>query len=124
MRTGTMGKLLSLDARGKFGFSGGFGRIAFGYNRLGFYNWYCGMYQKKYYYGKPHISRQRFAWGKNNQLEKQQLWRGVFADGKVAYDNLTNEDKQIWRIRGGKRRLTGYNCYMSEWLKDHKSILN
>jgi len=124
MRTGTMGKLLSLDARGRFGYSGGFGRIAFGYNRFGFYNWYCGTYQKKYYYGKPYIARQRITWGSNPQTERQQLWRGVFADGKAEYDLLDNEARQQWREWGNKRKLTGYNYFMSEWLKEHKNILN
>mgnify|MGYP007099592342 CR=1 FL=1 len=53
MRTGALGKLLSIEARGKFGYSGAFGRIAFGFNRFGFYNWYCGIYQKKNLLGKP-----------------------------------------------------------------------
>jgi hypothetical protein len=124
MHTGPMGKCLSGDARGKFGYSGGLGRLMLGYNRLGFYNWYCGIYQKKYLWGKPYISRQKFYRPTNNQKEKQQIWRGVFRDGKTQYDLLTTEQKIEYKKRGAVQQITGYNLFMSEWLYSHKSILN
>jgi len=119
-----MGKLLSLDARGRFGYSGAFGRIAFGYTRLGFYNWYCGTYQKKYYFGKPHISRQRITWGSNPQTERQQLWRGVHASGVTEWQTFDIETKEQWRLRARNRRITAFNMFMSEWLKSHKYVLD
>ncbi len=124
MHTGNMGKLLSIDARGKFGFSGGFGRIAFGYTRLGFYNWYAGIYQKKYLYGVPYLSRMKFYRPTNNQHENQQLWRSQVTGGWVAWRALDPETREQWRLRGMKRRMTGPNAFMSEWLKSHKSVLD
>jgi hypothetical protein len=124
MHTGALGKVLSGEARGKFGYSGGFGRIAFGYTRFGFYNWYAGIYQKKYYFGKPYISRMKFYRPKNNQKPTQQLWRGVFKDGKAQYDLLSDEQKLVYKKRGILKHITGYNIFMSEWLFAHKNILN
>jgi len=119
-----MGKLLSLDARGKFGYSGGLGRIALGYTRLGFYNWYCGIYQKKYYFGKPYISRMKFYRPTNNQMETQQLWRGVLADGIIAWRALTSEQKKSFNKRAIGKTMSGYNLFLSEYLNSHKSILD
>ena len=115
-----MGKLLSLDARGKFGYSGGFGRIAFGYTRLGWYSWYCGIYSKHYYYGKPFISRMKFYLPKNNQMEQQQLWRGVLASAVLAWKALDSETKISWNKRVQGRCMSGYNLFISEYLKSHK----
>lgn len=123
MRTGNLGKLYSLDARGKFGYSGGFGRIAFGYTRLGFYNWFCGIYQKKYFYGKPFISRSKFYRPTNPQTELQQAWRGVVASGWDEWNTFTAEKKEEYKKIGDSRRITGPNAFMSEWLNSHKNIL-
>lgn len=123
MHTGAIGKGMSLDARGKFGFSGGFGRIAFGYNRFGFYSWYAGVYQKKYYFGKPYISRQKFNWGSNPQTEFQQLWRAQVASGWVAWFALTSDQKWQYRDRAKNLTMTGANLFMREWLNAHKDVL-
>ena len=118
-----MGKLLSLDARGKFGYSGGFGRITFGYTRLGFYSWWCGIYQKKYYYGEPYISRSKFYRPTNPRTELQQSWRAVVASGWDEWNTFDTETKKEWRLRGAMRHITGPNAFMSEWLNSHKEIL-
>lgn len=123
MRTGNMGKLLSLDARGKFGYSGGFGRIAFGYTRLGFYDWFCGIYQKKYYYGKAFISRMKFYRPTNPQTERQQLWRSIVANGWATWNTLTTEQKQAFKKMSKNMHMTGPNLFMSEYLKANRSVL-
>ena len=123
MHAGAMGKLYSMDGRGKFGYSGGFGRIAFGYTRLGFYNWFCGIYQKKYYYGKPYIARQRFAWGSNPQTERQQSWRVVVKNGVIAWRALDAPTKKKWNKLASGRRMSGYNAFLSDYLNQRKSLV-
>ncbi len=118
MRTGNMGKLLSLDARGKFGYSGAFGRLAFGYNRFGFYSWWCGIYQKKYYFGKPYISRMKFYRPTNPRTLKQQNWRMVASYMWVLWASFDDETKEQWKIRGNQNGYTGANAFMSQWLKN------
>jgi len=123
MRAGTMGKLYSMDGRGKFGFSGGFGRTAFGYNRFGFYHWLCGIYQKQYYYGVPHISRKRFGWGSNPQTIRQQSWRDVVASGVLAWRALSASQKLKWNKLANGRRMSGYNAFLSDYLNQRKKAV-
>ena len=123
MHAGSMGKILSMDARGRFGFSGGFGRLSFGDNRFGYYSWYAGIYQKKYYFGKPYISRQKFYRPRNPQTELQQAWRAVVTSGWDAYNELTTNEKNEYKRLAKNRHMSGANFFMSEWLKAHRSVL-
>lgn len=116
-------KMYSDDARGKYGRGGGFGRIALGYNFFGFYSIFSGIYSKKYYYGKPYISKMKFYRPKNNQLEKQQIWRGVFRDGHNVWLTFDLETKMYWRKRAKNCNMTGFNKFMSEYLKTHQEVL-
>lgn len=118
-----MGKLLSLDARGKFGYSGGFGRIAFGYNRFGFYNWFCGIYQKKYFFGRPFISRMKFYRPTNPRTELQQNWRAVCALAVSGWQGLDENTKQMWNKRAKGYHMSGYNLFTKEYLNANKSVL-
>lgn len=120
MRAGSMGKNYSLDTRGKFGKGGGFGRVALGYNHFGFYSWYSGIYQKLYYFGKPHISRKKFNWGSNPQTELQQAWRAVLASGWVEWATYTDEQKNEFKIRAVSLHMSGANLFMREWLISHR----
>lgn len=113
-----MGKLLSLDARGKFGISGAFGRIAFGYTALGFYSWWSGIYSKKYYFGKPYISRMKFYRPTNNRMLGQQNWRYIHAFATSLWQSLTTEEKQPFELKGKMNRMTGYNFFLSLFLKN------
>lgn len=117
MRTGNMGKLLSLDARGKFGYSGGFGRIAFGYTRLGFYSWWCGIYQKKYYFGRPFISRSKFYRSDGGHTLQQKNNRARLAYMWVLWADVDTESREEWARLGVKKHMTGPNVFMSRWLK-------
>ncbi len=119
MRVDGIEKGISLDARGKFGYSGGFGLIAFGYTRFGFYTWLAGIYQKKYFHGKSAIVRQRFSWGKNNQTPDQQAWRAVMASGVSAWQALSSDDKKSFNFRAKNLIMSGYNLFLREWLNSH-----
>jgi hypothetical protein len=120
MRVGTLDKLLSLDARGRFGYGGGFGRIALGYNRFGFYSKFSGIYSKKYYYGVPYISKMKMYRPTNNRLENQQAWRAVFRDGFNVWKTFDENEKNKWRKRAKNLHMTGFNKFMSEYLQTHR----
>jgi len=117
MHTGAMGKVMSGDARGSFGWSGGLGRLMCGFNRLGFYNWYCGIYQKKYLWGKPYISRERFYRPTNTRMLAQQNWRYTCAYAWTLWALVEPEVREQWRLKGVLKHITGPNFYMSCWLK-------
>ena len=120
MRTGNMGKLLSLDARGKFGYAGAFGRLSFGYNRFGFYSWWCGIYQKRYYYGKPYISRARFYRPKNTYTIKRQNWRMILAYSLIVWRSFSDVQKKQLDKKAIGKHMTGYNYFNSDWLKNRR----
>lgn len=109
-----------IDIRGQLGRGGGFGRIALGYNFFGFYSKYSGIYQKKYYFGTPYISKMKFYRPTNPQTVPQQAWRAVFADGKIAWSALDPEAKEQYRLKGQRRKMSGYNFFQSEYLKSHR----
>lgn len=109
-----------LDIRGRFGRGGGFGRIAFAYNFFGFYSKYSGIYSKKYYFGTPYISKMKFYRPTNPQTEAQQAWRTVFANGKSAWSALEPEIKEQFRLKGQRRKMTGMNFFLSEYLKANR----
>lgn len=117
MRTGAMQKGYSLDARGTFGYSGGFGRLAFGFNRFGFYDFMCGIYSKKYHYGKPYISKMKFYRPTNPRTISQQNWRAICAYGWVLWYDLESATRLAYAKRAKSKHFTGANLFMSEWLK-------
>lgn len=120
MRVEGLDKLNSLDARGRFGYGGGFGRLSFGFNRFGFYSKFCGIYQKKYYYGVPYISKMKMYRPTNPRTAPQQNWRAVFNAGVNAWFALDAESKDIWRRRAKNLHMTGFNKFMSEYLQSHR----
>ena len=120
MHTGAIGKAISVEARGKFGYSGAFGRIAFGYNRFGFYSWWCGIYQKKYIWGKPYFSKMKFYRPTNPQTLTQQAWRENIKTGVLAWRDLPSLDKIDFNNRAVPLKMSGYNLFLREWLYSHK----
>jgi len=119
MRADGLMKLNSLDSRGKFGRGGGFGRISFGYNFFAFYSIYSGIYQKKYYFGVPYISKSKFYRPTNPRTVAQQAHRSVFADGMTAWSSLDPETKESYRIQGRPLKLSGMNFFLRQYLLTH-----
>ena len=112
-----MQKGYSFDARGKFGYSGAFGRIAFGYNRFGFYHFLAGIYSKKYYYGKPYISKMKFYRPTNPRTTAQQNWRAICAYFVTIWQAFDISIKNNFKKRAPDKRMSGYNLFLSEALR-------
>lgn len=49
----------------------------------------------------------------------QQNIRAEFKAGRIAWGLLTEEEKQVYRDREGSQALTGYNIFMSEYIKEN-----
>src|SRR5574343_1729482 len=116
MRTGAMQKGYSVEARGQFGYSGGFGRLKFDYNRFGFYHFLCGIYKKKYLWGKSYISKMQFYRPTNPRTVLQQEWRSVCAYAWVLWALVDINTRKLWKIQAQKKHITGPNLFMSRWL--------
>ena len=52
----------------------------------------------------------------NPRTDTQQVTRNTFKDGAAAWRALTPEQKQVYNARGRRRRVTGYNDFMSAYL--------
>ncbi len=110
-------KMAGFDIRGSFGYSGAFGRIAFGFNRFGFYDWRAGIYQRKYYFGKPYISKMKFYRPTNPRTVAQQNWRAICAYAWVLWALLNDAARNRLRSRAAKINMSGSNLFMREWLR-------
>jgi hypothetical protein len=111
-------KALSVDARGKFGKSGGFGAIRFSYNIFGFHTKYAGIYSRKLTKTGWGISLEKFYNSENPRTIKQQNWRSIFKFLRGLWYELDAEQKKNWRLLGARKRMTGFNALMSDQLKN------
>jgi hypothetical protein len=49
----------------------------------------------------------------------QQITRTRFAAATAAWHQLEPADKHNWNAIGAKKRISGYNAYISMWIKKH-----
>lgn len=121
MRISGVYKIISNDARGKFGRGGGFGRISLGYNFFGFYSIYSGIWQKKYFFGKPYLSKMKFYRPTNPQTIRQQNRRYICSYGWVMWGSLSTNEKSAYNSEARELAMSGANLFMSRWLKNPTS---
>lgn len=119
MKTEGMENLMSLGVSGAFGWTCGFGATRFGFNRLGYYSEFSGIYQRKRSKKGWVMSREIHYRTKNPKTEKQQAWRAVFASGLLAWRDLTDSQKLILSNQGRKLCMTGFNLFQSRYLRNH-----
>jgi len=112
--------LISDDFRGKLGVSCGFGTAWLGSSQFGDINDRAGIYQRKKLRNKFGLSRMRSYVPTNNQLENQQIWRGVFGNGVLAWQALDLETKQAYNKLKYPSGLSGFNRFMSKYLKENQ----
>jgi len=55
----------------------------------------------------------------NPQTEAQQSWRGIFSDGVLAWQGLSEAAKNEYRERVKDLDLSGFNLYLREYLFAH-----
>jgi hypothetical protein len=113
-------KLLSVEARGKFGRSAGCGMARCGYSRCGSSKLFGGIYKRKKTRTGWGISRERYYQPTNPQTIPQQTWRSVFAAGWDAYNLLTPDEKVLLSKEARKYRMTGANLFMRRFLQANR----
>lgn len=112
--------LLSDDFRGKFGRPSGFGAYICGENRLGEFEPRSGVYQVHRTGKRKMLSRHVDNFPTNPRTPAQQAWRAIFASGKLAWDSLDTETQRTYNVRRYPPHMSGYNRFMSEYLKEHR----
>ncbi len=66
-------------------------------------------------YGKIYIKRRTIP--KNPRTEPQVKCRGNFSGSVKAWQVLPEEEKNLYRIRAKRKKKSGYNLFMSEYLR-------
>ncbi len=49
----------------------------------------------------------------------QQTARNKFKSGNIAWNNLTEEEKNVYRTQAVDKPLTGYNIFMKEYIEEN-----
>lgn len=107
----------TLSISGKLGFPWGFGRIWFGVSRFGDDYEPSGIYRRRPTRAGQITIRQNFYWPVNTLSPELQANRLTFAQGVAAWQALTEEQKDFWRALPYPENMSGYNRYLSLWLK-------
>lgn len=112
--------LVSIRATGQFGSTAGCGFARCSNARCGSSKLYGGIYSiKKTLKGKI-VSRMRVYRPTNPQTETQQTWRAIFADGVLAWQALTPEQKEVYLSEAHRLRMTSFNVFMRNWLREFR----
>ena len=111
--------LHSFEAHKKVGLPNGYGRILYGISKYGINDERAGIYRTAHHDGRRFTQKMKFYRPTNPQTEAQQTWRGVFADGVLAWQNLTPAEKAQYNESAKPRKLNGFMYYMRLWLKSH-----
>lgn len=109
----------SFQIRGKLGRPNGLGEHWCGRTYVGDDNAFSGIYQRKPRPAGEIFIKMRHYFPTNNQLENQQLWRGVFSDAVSAWQLLSAEEKIIWAKKKWPRNMAGYHRFLRHYLKTH-----
>jgi len=78
-----------------------------------------GIFQKRYNMGRAITALVSYMIPKNPRTEAQQANREKYADGVLAWQNLTTEQKQVYNDAMRGKKMSGYNFFLREYLKSH-----
>lgn len=112
-------KVCSENARGKFSFSGGFGKLQFSYNRFGHYTEFAGIYCKYKKNDKIYTLKKKFYRPTNPNSINQIKYRNMFNDVWDYWYMSSDFQKDYWRKMGKKYGMTGQNYLMKLWFNSH-----
>jgi hypothetical protein len=106
--------------RGRFGFTKADRLKLRSYNEALLTNPYAGIYQGRRTKKGTIFVREKFYSPFNPRTIKQQAWRAVFFSAVQAYRELSPEALKYWNVYAKTFKMTGYNKFISEYLKTHK----
>lgn len=101
-------KLFSFEARGKIGKPS-----------LPNTHGHFGIYQIRHTLKGPKTIRMKFYTPTNPQTETQQANRTKFSNAMAAWQSLTTEQKEVYRIRAKKRSMFGWGLFIREYFKNN-----
>lgn len=118
----------SLGIQNRFATPAEFGQIVFGWSKWGDDNTKFGVYQRRIKRGnfwtktakvKKGVGycREKYYYTANPRTPEQQANRIKFQSAVTAWHNLTPEEKEVYNKRAISLPKSGFNIYISEWVK-------
>lgn len=108
--------ILALGLVGKIGRPADYGDKWYGWNEYGAFEDIYGIYRRRPTEKGVTLVKCQFYWPTNPQTAPQQSWRGVFTDGVIAYQALSEGEKETYRKEAEGKPLSGFNLYLREYL--------
>ncbi len=93
-----------------------YGCAGFGDDRFGNADSRWGVYRIMKEFGKQEQIKGKFLYPANPQTESQQANRQKYADGIIAWQGLTNIQKEVYNERAKYKNFSGYNLFLKEYL--------
>lgn len=78
-----------------------------------------GIYRRDNVTGKLKYYREPYYIPLNPRTGPQQAQRAKLADGVVAWQALTNDEKKLYRESAYSKHMSGYNLFLREYLLSH-----
>ena len=107
---------IAMTIQKKLGRSSEYGQRIYGSHEYGEYNKLYGIYQLRRDKGKQIVVQQRFYIPTNPQTESQQENRQKFAVGVLSWQELTDDQKDVYNERAKYKPYSGYNLFLTEYL--------
>ena len=114
-------RLIGHEPKKKLGFSQDYGHALFGYAEFGADNPYAGIYRKYTNDKKNHLIKMRHYVPSYSNTEAIQASRASFTSAIIAWRALDADEKLFYEKWGKKYRMSGYNKYISEYMKGNVS---
>ncbi len=66
----------------------------------------------------------RFSKPTDLDTDEQQAIRGVYKDGTIAWNNLSEFEKDVYKERAKTKKMTGFNLFMQEYLNEYIPLID
>ena len=110
---------LGEEVRGTIGASSKYGDREYGNFEYGAGGDVGGVYRVRSYNGRRIQERMNYYTPANPQTESQQAWRAVFASAVSAWQGLSENAKEAYRVLAKYKPLSGFNLFVKEYLLSH-----
>ncbi len=110
---------LADQARQKLGRTSEYGCRRYGAFFYGEVNDLYGIYSIRKGLKGQIIVKKRFYIPSNPRTVPQQANRQIYADGVLAWQNLTEEQKSVYNTNATGLKMSGYNLFLKEYLLSH-----
>ena len=105
--------------RKKLGAPSTYGTRGYGAHQYGAGAKFFGIYQIRTRDGKQVQVKRKYYVPTNPQTIPQQANRQKYANALIGWQNLTNDQKEVYNKKAKYKSLSGNNLYISEYLLSH-----